>query len=627
MAFDIESYEEGPETKIIMVSIYGSLKKVLTYKESSYPDYVEVLKGEKELLERFVKLVKKEDPDVIYGYNSDSFDFTLIKERAEKNKVKLDVSRDGSELKFTRRARISSAEIHGRVHIDLFGFISNILSAQLQTEVLGLGEVSSEILGDEKLEMQLEEIFECWRKGNVAKLAEYCLKDSELTYKLGEFLLPQILELSKLVGQTPFDVSRMTYSQIVEWYLSKRAFATNRIIPNQPKFEEIKERRMRSPYVGGFVKEPIEGLHKNIAVLDFRSLYPSIIASHNISPETLNCNCCKGEKVPELEYNFCKKKKGFVSAVIEEIIKKRIEIKKKLRSKFDEKIHLEEKALKITANATYGYFAFPGSKWYCFECAQSSAAWGRFYIRKIIKEAEKEGFSVIYSDTDSVFLTSDKIKEKTKKFLTKINKSLPGIMELELQGFYNRGIFVSTRVGKGAKKRYALIDEKKNLTIRGFETVRRDWCNLAKEVQRNVLKFVLEKDDAQGAVSYVKDIVEKIKQRKIEMKDLVIYEQLTKQIKDYEQIGPHVIAAQKMKQRGESVGPGMIIMFVIKKGSGSISQRAEPFESVSVEDVDTDYYVNNQIVPAAMRVLSVLGVTEDGLKGEGKQMGLKRFGV
>ncbi len=627
LALDIETYEEGSEARIVMLSLFGDkLKKVLTYKKSSYPEYVEVLNSEKELLERFVEIVRKEDPDIIYGYNSDSFDFKLIHERAEENKVKLKISRDGSELKFTRRARISSAEIQGRVHIDLFNFISNIISPQLQTEVLGLGEVCSEILGDEKIEMQLEEIFEYWRKGeNLAKLAEYCLKDSELAYKLGEFLLPQILELCRLIGQTPFDVSRMTYSQLVEWYLSKRAFAMGRIIPNQPKFEEIKRRRARTPYAGGFVKEPIEGLHENIAVLDFRSLYPTIIATHNISPETLNCSCCKGEKVPELNYHFCQKKRGFVSTVIEELVKKRLEIKNKLKKTKNERLKLEERALKITANATYGYFAFPGSKWYCFECAESSAAWGRFYIKKIISEAEKEGFKVIYSDTDSVFLTSEKIKEKTKKFLAKVNASLPGIMELDLQGFYTRGIFVSTRVGRGAKKRYALIDEKGNLTIRGFETVRRDWCNLAKEVQRKVLKLVLEKEDVEGAKKYVKDVIEKIKRREVDIKDLVIYEQLTKPLKDYEQIGPHVIAAQKMKERGEPVGPGMIVMFVIKKGAGSISQRAEPFQDMSIEQVDTDYYINNQIVPAAMRVLSALGVSETELKGGGKQIGLKKW--
>ena len=101
--------------------------------------------------------------------------------------MKLKIGRDGSEMKFTRRARISAADIQGRVHIDLFNFVSNILSPQLDTEVLTLGDVSSEILQDEKIEMQLEEILESWREGkNLAKLSEYCLKDSELAFRLGE---------------------------------------------------------------------------------------------------------------------------------------------------------------------------------------------------------------------------------------------------------------------------------------------------------------------------------------------------------------------------------------------------------------------------------------------------------
>lgn len=627
IGIDIETYEEGGKSKITMISLYSDeFKKVLTYKDGPYPKYVEVVKDEKELLERLVELVKEKDPDIIFGYNSDSFDFKIIQERSEENKVKLALGRDDSEVKFVRRARISSAKIWGRIHIDLFSFVSNILSPRMETEVLSLGEVSSEILGDEKIEMGLEEILESWRRGeNLKKLAEYCLKDSELTYRLGKYLLPQILELSRLAGQTPFDVSRMTYSQLVEWYLSKRAFAMNRIIPNQPKYEEIQKRRKRRSYTGGFVKEPKEGIHGNIAVLDFKSLYPTIIATHNISPETLDCSCCKGDDVPGLKHHFCKKKKGFISTVIKELIEKRSKIKKRLKEKFDESLKREEQALKITANATYGYLAYVGSKWYCFECAESAAAYGRFYINKIIKEAEKE-FDVIYGDTDSVFLKSEDIVKKTKDFLKKINSSLPGIMELDLQGFYKRGLFVSTRVGKGAKKKYALIDDKGMLTVRGFETVRRDWCNLAKEVQRNVLKYILEKDDVTGAVGYVKNVVEKIKNKRVELKDLIIYEQLTKPIEKYEQIGPHVIAAKKMKERGRPIGPGAIIMFVIREGSGSISERAEPFEDVTIKKVDVNYYINNQIIPAAMRVLEVLGVTKEELTGSGKQLGLKRFG-
>ncbi len=627
IAFDIESYEEGGKSIITMISFLGgNFKKVLTYKEGSYPEFVEVVKDEKELLERFVEVIREQNPDIIFGYNSDEFDFKLIDERAKEHKVKLVLGRDGSEMKFTRRARISAADIQGRIHIDLFNFVSNILSPRLETEVLTLGEVSSEILQDEKIEMQLEDIFESWRDGkNLGKLAEYCLKDSELAFKLGEFLLPQIFELSRLIGQAPFDVSRMTYSQLVEWYLSKRAFALERVIPNQPKFDEIQKRRMRKPYEGGFVKEPTEGLYDNIAVLDFKSLYPTIIATHNISPETFNCSCCKGEKVPGLDYHFCKKKKGFISLVIGELVEKRSKLKKQLSENPSERLKLEEMALKITTNATYGYLAFVSSKWYCFECAESAAAYGRYYIKKIIEEAEKEGFKVIYGDTDSVFLTSGNIEEKSMKFLEKINGSLPGIMELDFQGIYRRGIFVSTRVGKGAKKRYALIDEKGNLTIRGFETVRRDWCSLAKKVQREVLKYILMKNDTNGAVGYVRNIIGAIKERKIDLRDFIIYEQLTKPLNEYEQVGPHVSAARKMKESGNPVGPGSIIMFVIREGSGSISERAEPFEVMSAEKIDINYYINNQIIPAAMRVLSALGVSEDELKGEGKQTGLKKF--
>ncbi|MCD6368065.1 MAG: ribonuclease H-like domain-containing protein [Candidatus Aenigmarchaeota archaeon] len=634
LGFDIETYEEGGKSKIIMISFYGEkFRKVITYKDANYQNFVEVVENEKELLERFVKTIVEEDPDVIFGYNSDEFDFKMIEERAEENKVKLSLGRDGSEVKFVRRARTSSAKIWGRIHLDLFSFVSNILSPHMETEVLTLGEVSSEILGDEKIEMDLEEMLESWRKGeNLRKFVEYCLKDSELTYRLGEKLFPQILELSKLIGQPPFDVSRMTYSQLVEWYLSKRAVAEDRIIPNQPKYEDIQRRRMKPSYTGGFVKEPIEGLHENIAVLDFKSLYPTIMATFNISPETLNCECCKddGHKVPELGYWFCKKKKGFISSVVEEIIKKRFEVKEKMKKVKDPKeredLDREQYALKIIANSTYGYLAYVGSKWYCFECAQSASAFGRFYIKKIIDEAEKEGFQVIYGDTDSVFLEAENIEVKSKKFLEKINNELPGIMQLDLQGIYRRGLFVVTKSGKGAKKRYALVDDEGNLTIRGFETVRRDWCNLAKEVQRNVLRYILEKNDVKGAVEYVKDVVKRIKNREIELKEFIIYEQLTKSLEEYEQIGPHVVAAKKMKERGESVGPGSIIMFVIREGSGSISDRAEPVEDMDLNRIDTQYYIDHQIIPAALRVLEVLGVTKEELKGGGKQLGLKGFG-
>jgi DNA polymerase I/DNA polymerase-2 len=416
----------------------------------------------------------------------------------------------------------------------------------------------------------------------------------------------------------------MTYGQLAEWYLTKKAVERDKIIPNQPKWEDIK-RRKSFTYVGGFVKEPIAGLHENIAVLDFRSLYPSIIAAFNISPETLNYPCSQEERyqVPERDYWFCKEKRGFVSEVIEELIQKRGELKEKMKRIGEDTLEYRildnrQLSLKIVGNATYGMFAFAGAKWYCRECAESSAAFGRFFIQETIQEAEKENFRVVYADTDSCFIEKElprnELDKEIESFLSYINGKLPGVMELELQGIYKRGIFIPRGTAPGtAKKRYALIDEDDNLVIRGLETVRRDWCSLAKDVQRQVLVYTLKDRKVGEAIQYVREIIGMLKRREVPLKDLTIYEQLTKPLSQYKQIGPAVATAQKMQRRGRKVGEGMLVMFAITHGEGSISERAEPIEDVTIDEIDENYYIDHQIVPAALRVLQVLEVDREKL--------------
>ncbi len=628
LAFDIENVEKNGEQQVIMLSMYGkNFRKVLTYQKDSFKDFVETLRDEKELLERFVQCVNERDVDILVGFNSDMHDFSIIGDRAEKLKVKLALSRDKSQLKFSRRAAVSAARLKGRLHMDLFNHVKTILGPTLQTEVVSLDAVSAELLGDKKIEIEYEEMLEAWRKGkNLEKMAEYCLKDSELTFRLSELLLPQIYELSRIAGQIPFDVARMFYSQLVEWYMSKRSFETGRMIPNQPKWDDIQERTRRSPFMGAYVKEPIEGLHENIAVMDFKSLYPSIIATYNVSPETFKSGAKnKGYQVPEMkDYWFCKDHEGFVAKVIREIIEKRIGIKKKLKSAKQgseewKQLNSEQFAVKTIANATYGALAFAGAKWYCYECAQSAAAFGRYYIKKVIADAQKFGFVVIYSDTDSMFVkleTEKHPKEHVEKFLEKINKRLPGVMELDLQGFYKRGIFVAKGSASGtAKKRYALIDEKGKMMIRGFEKTRGDWCALARDTQEKVLHMILDKKDRRGAVKYVKDIIRRVRARKFGLREVTIYEQLAKPLSEYKVASPHIAVARKMIDRGRAVGEGMVMMYVITKGKGSVSERAEPAEDADVKDIDVDYYIERQIVPPSQRVLAAFGVKEEELMG------------
>jgi DNA polymerase I/DNA polymerase-2 len=195
-----------------------------------------------------------------------------------------------------------------------------------------------------------------------------------------------------------------------------------------------------------------------------------------------------------------------------------------------------------------------------------------------------------------------------------LNKELPGIMHIELEGFYQRGIFIPREVGGGtAKKRYALIDEKGNLKIRGLEKVRRDWSNLAKRIQEEILKLILTKKDIEGAVKRVRKGVELLKDRKVELKDLVVYEQLTKPIGEYKLISPHISAAKKLIAKGVQVNVGSVVGFAIEKGSGSVSEKAQPIEFADLKRIDIDYYIHHQILPASLRILKVLGVDEGKL--------------
>ena len=143
---------------------------------------------------------------------------------------------------------------------------------------------------------------------------------------------------------------------------------------------------------------------------------------------------------------FSVKKKGFVTSIIEDVVRQRMKIKKKMKElpASDEKTDLYNRqyALKIIANATYGYYAYAGSRWYSRICAKSIAAWGRHYIRKVIDLAEKEGFRVIYGDTDSLFL-ADCTRKRANEFLETMNRKLPSTMNLEFDGIYEAGIFVA----------------------------------------------------------------------------------------------------------------------------------------------------------------------------------------
>lgn len=621
MAFDIETVDENEEPRVIMISLADStgFEKVLTCKKASFPG-TETLKDEASMINRFAELVRERDPDIIVGYNSDMFDFDVLSTRAGRLGIKIVMGRDENEMVSVRRARVSAARIPGRVHVDLYSFVYNIMQENLSTEVLSLDRVSQELIGKRKKEMTWKQIADDWKSGkDMKEVADYCLWDSKLTLMLSKSILLQIKELCRVTGQTMFDVSRMTYAQLVEWLLMRRAFDIGEISPNRPKYDEVMKRRRYPPYAGGYVHTPKEGLHEKIALFDFKSLYPSITITHNISPETLDCVCCRGKaakesgRVPGSEHYYCRSKKGFIPEILENIVEARMDIKKKMRRARQgtyayRSLDNRQNALKILANASYGYYAYAGSRWYSRVCAESITSYGRFYIKQVIERAEKMKFPVIYGDTDSLFIKV-KTKKAAKDFMERVNRSLPGVMELDFEGFYRAGLFVLAKTGKAAKKRYALLDSDNRMTIRGFERVRRDWSNIAKDTQERVLMAILKDRSPEKAMKIVRETVGRLKSGDVKMENLVILSQITRPLDQYEQVGPHVAAAVKAMDRGRRIKTGSVISYIITKGTGTISQRAEPAEDA--KNYDPDYYINNQVMPAAMRILSGLGFSEE----------------
>ncbi|MFC1775120.1 DNA polymerase domain-containing protein, partial [Nanoarchaeota archaeon] len=365
------------------------------------------------------------------------------------------------------------------------------------------------------------------------------------------------------------------------------------------------------------------GFYQDVVVFDYRSLYPSIIASHNISIGTLNCSCCDTQKVETKsgKHWFCEKRRGFLSKVIEDLITRRARIKEMLKQKDDLLLYARSITLKYLANSFYGYLGFEIARWYCHECAASTTAFGRHYVQDVMKKAEEEGYEVIYGDTDSaMLLLGDKSRKDALLFAEKVNQNLPRLMELELEGFYPRAIFVPIKgTDIGAKKKYAMIDDIGKIKIRGFETVRRNWSPIAKEVQRDVLDILLREGNVEKAVKYVKIIVEQLRKHEVPVKKVTIHTQLQKKISEYSSIGPHVAAAKIMEEEGYPVGPGSLIKYVVVKGSGRIRDKVKLPEDVSKDDYDSDYYIDNQVVPSVSSIFLALGYETNDLLIKGAQ--------
>jgi DNA polymerase I/DNA polymerase-2 len=634
VAFDIETDEfEIGKGEILMISlVFDSFKKVLTWKKIEKKEkferlnFVEFYKDEAEMLEAFMKYIKELEPDILVGYFSDGFDLPYLRARAEYNKIKLAIGLDSSQPNFAR-GRISSGKICGIIHVDLFRFIDTVYSQYLQSETLGLNDVASELLGEGKKEFAHKHSSKL-KEEEWLDYFEYNLQDSVLTYKLAEKFWPDMQEFCRIIQEPLFEITRNSMSQLVEDYVLHHLEYYNEIAEKRPIHDEIGKRREREKYEGAFVLQPRAALYENLAIFDFTSMYASIIVSFNLSLASFS-----EKKIPnsyEADVNklvFFDKKPSFFPLMLKDIVEKRKICKQEYKKDPGPITKARSNAYKLIANAAYGYQGFFGARYYCLEAAAATAFFARKFIKDVIDKTNKEGFSVIYADTDGfAFTLNGKSKQEVLGLLKKLNSELPGIMELELEDFYKRGLWVTKRTGDfGAKKKYALITEDKKLKIRGFETVRRDWCDLARALQNKVLQKILEDGNEKAALEITKKTINDLKERKVKIDEIVVRTQLKKPLSEYKSITPHVIAARKMQERGIPLDIGMLLIYFIAETRNKKALVRDRVKLPEEEgDYDLKYYIEHQILSAVENIFQVFKIFRDDILGK-KQTRLGEF--
>ncbi len=698
MSFDIECLPmqgEMPKAEVspvILVSLafepeyQGHKDLVLVGKKIDCPrEDVRVCRDEHDLLAQFASILRDFDPDIVAGYNSNEFDIPYLTERAKQLSVDLRVGREGSSWYLRKIVNRTDVSITGRIVVDLLPIIRSSFSLKQYT----LRNAAAELLKMEKYDVDPKEIEAIWAEGGAGliRFISYARRDAVLALRLllDLRLMDKYIALSRASGSLLQDIVNGGQSGMVENLLLRRFQERGRVVPPKPDAEVSDGRYVENEDLkGGAVLSPEKGLVEDVVILDYKSLYPTIMMAHNlcyttvvtreVPPGDCTITAPSGGQFVSSEIS-----PGIMPAVLRELLDERTKTKKLMKIAGDEErrfLDAKQYAMKILLNSFYGYSGYARARLYSLALANAVTSFGRENIlrtKKVIDEigsiyvvdgtvvfkedlpfgkagAKRFDLSVVYGDTDSVFVRLRPVKAVEvslpdaeligRKIAETVTSSLPEPMELVFEAFARRGIFL-------AKKRYALwVFEpagdvwKDKIKVRGMETVRRDWCDLTSKTLKTCLELVLKEGKVDEAVDHVRSVVVRLQNLDLSedpgiLGDLTLTRRYTKSTGSYKNKQPHIQLVEKIKKRGGQVpGVGDRVPFVIIRGKNSrrsrelFVDRAEDPAFVLEKKIplDTEYYVEKQILPPVLRIFETFGVTKDRLCVGYGQSNLFSFG-
>jgi len=618
ISIDIESSKKAGD--LFCIGLYGdNYEKNFIVSSQKLKNTVSS-KTEAECLEKFKTELLKLDPDIITGWNVIDFDLAYLKNLFKKNKIPFNIGRTNEEASVRLESnffRSSTAKIPGRQVLDALNMIRDpfiqeapsIKNAEFDSYTLE--DVAQAILKKGKLikgKNRHDEIEQLYSKDQ-QKLVDYNLLDAKLAYEivLETKMIELAVERTQLTGM-PLDKLTASIAAFDSLYI--REAHKRKIVSPTTRFS-TKETKI----TGGYVKLPEAGIYNNVLVLDFKSLYPSVLNTFNIDPAS---HLEKPEKgaVESPNHEFFKNTEGILPTIIKKLHTAREMAKK-------DKRELSNYAIKIIMNSFWGVLASPNCRYFNFNMANAITGFARFIIQNTAKEIEiKFGKKVIYSDTDSVFIVSEEDKEKTEKLgkviegyvndyyekYVKDNFNRKSYLELQYDKLYLSLMFPRTRI-KGeeqtaAKKRYAglkIKDGKEELEVVGLEAIRGDWTEAAQEFQREILIRTFHGEQIETFIrAYVKKVLSG------QLDSLLVYRKsIRKELAEYTKTTPpHVKAARKL----ETLDSNVIQYYMTTDGP-------EPIQKLQ-HKIDYEHYIEKQIAPIANQVLSLLGKNfEDIIKG------------
>ena len=559
--------------------------------------------SEADIIKGFSELIRKEDPDVITGYNIDNYDIKKIIERAKRLRIESEV-KWGRDLGVPRVVSERFWRVKGRLIVDAWWAVRRELRPKQET----LNAVSMQILGETKMDVDPKHMDEEWAK-NRAKVLEYCTKDAELSMKilLHVGAVRKGMDLAAVSMLPVEDVMVSGTSTLADSLLIRRADREKVGVPMTGKMSRTDQ------IEGGYVHTMNPGLYHWVCVLDFKSMYPSLIIARNICFTTLSDD---GEIVSPngVKYMSKDRRVGILPRILEELMQKRDDIKarmKKTENK-DEYHYLDglQAAVKVLMNTFYGVFA---SSFYRFtdkNIGSSITAFARATVTGIISEVENEGIPVIYSDTDSVFMQSpfhdlDGTVEFGKKMADRFSKD-GGTLEFEK--------ILEPLFSHGKKKRYVgkIVWPKKEdeLLVRGYEIRRSDSFDLQSDLLMNLFNYILEEKNDE-ALALVRKTVQDTLAGKVPASELVI-SRTCKGLDAYEnpERMANVQTAKKLIEMGYDFIPGMKVSWIVTD-SNSTPQKVEPYISGVEFTAKPDYkYYAERLSQTASRITEVFGWEE-----------------